>query len=76
MSKFRRYRETVAAEGVKPLSYVEWKLGRIAGKLEVAVATMAQKRGRQRLPQPRDALRLGRQPIPRRRAPGLLNVAA
>jgi hypothetical protein len=45
MSKFRRYRDSIAAEGVKPLGYLEWMLGRVAGKLEVAVAVLAQNRG-------------------------------
>ncbi|MFC5099135.1 hypothetical protein [Amycolatopsis plumensis] len=30
---------------VKPLTFTEWILGRIAGNLEVRAATMAQKRG-------------------------------
>jgi hypothetical protein len=45
MSKFRRYRDAIDADGVKPLGHLEWILGRIAGKLEVAVAVLAQKRG-------------------------------
>lgn len=45
ISKFRTYRALIAADGVKPLTFTEWLLGRIAGRLEVRVATMASKRG-------------------------------
>lgn len=45
IAKFRKYRSTVAADGVKPLTFTEWLLGRIAGQLEVRTAVMAQKRG-------------------------------
>ena len=45
ITKFRTYRDKIAADGVKPLSFTEWLLGRIAGRLEVRAATMAKKRG-------------------------------
>lgn len=45
ISKFRTYRARVAADGVKPLTFTEWMLGRIAGNLEVRAATMAEQRG-------------------------------
>lgn len=45
IAKFRKYRDKIAADGVKPLSFTEWLLGRIAGWLEVRAAFMAQKRG-------------------------------
>jgi hypothetical protein len=45
ISKFRAYRDTIAADGVKPLTFQEWLLGRIAGRLEVRVARLSQKRG-------------------------------
>jgi hypothetical protein len=45
IAKFRTYRDKIAADGVKPLTFTEWILGRIAGNLEVRAATMAQKRG-------------------------------
>lgn len=45
IAKFRKYRDTIAADGVKPLGFTEWLLGRIAGQLEVRTAVMAQKRG-------------------------------
>lgn len=45
IAKFRKYRDTIASDGVKPLSFTEWILGRVAGWLEVRTAVMAQKRG-------------------------------
>ncbi|HEX9226150.1 MAG TPA: hypothetical protein VF885_05785 [Arthrobacter sp.] len=45
IAKFRKYRSTIAADGVKPLGFTEWLLGRIAGQLQVRTAVMAQKRG-------------------------------
>lgn len=45
ISKFRTYRALIAADGVKPLTFTEWLLGRIAGRLEVRAATMAERRG-------------------------------
>jgi hypothetical protein len=45
ITKFRTYRDQIAADGVKPLTFTEWLLGRIAGRLEVRAATMASKRG-------------------------------
>lgn len=45
IAKFRKYRDAIAADGVKPLTFTEWLLGRIAGQLEVRAAVMAQKRG-------------------------------
>ncbi|QOT19398.1 hypothetical protein [Paenarthrobacter sp. YJN-5] len=45
ITKFRTYRNQIAADGVKPLTFTEWLLGRIAGRLEVRAATMASKRG-------------------------------
>lgn len=45
ITKFRTYRTLIAADGVKPLTFTEWLLGRIAGRLEVRAATMAKKRG-------------------------------
>jgi hypothetical protein len=45
IAKFRSYRDQIAVDGVKPLSFTEWLLGRIAGRLEVRAATMAKKRG-------------------------------
>jgi hypothetical protein len=45
IAKFRSYRDRIAVDGVKPLSFTEWLLGRIAGNLEVRAATMAERRG-------------------------------
>lgn len=45
LSKFRKYRATIAADGVRPITFTEWILGRMAGHLEVRAATMATKRG-------------------------------
>lgn len=45
ITKFRAYRAKIAADGVKPLGFTEWLLGRIAGNLEVRAATMAERRG-------------------------------
>jgi hypothetical protein len=45
ITKFRTYRDKIAADGVQPLSFIEWILGRAAGRLEVWAATMAKKRG-------------------------------
>lgn len=45
IEKFRYYRATVQAPGVKPLTFTEWFIGRIAGALEVRAATMAKSRG-------------------------------
>jgi hypothetical protein len=45
ITNFRTYRAQIAADGVKPLTFTEWLLGRIAGRLEVRAATMASKRG-------------------------------
>lgn len=45
ITKFRSYRAKIAADGVKPLTFTEWILGRAAGNLEVQAATMAKKRG-------------------------------
>lgn len=45
IAKFRKYRATIASDGVKPLTFTEWILGRIAGQLQVRTAFMAQKRG-------------------------------
>lgn len=44
LAKFRTYRETTAAEGVCPISFTEWWLGRLSGKLLVVTATMAKTR--------------------------------
>lgn len=44
ITKFRRYRDRIAAEGVQPLTVTEWLLGRAAGRLMVTAATMAAKR--------------------------------
>lgn len=45
IAKFRTYRDRIAADGVKPLTFTEWLLGRMAGRLEVRAATMAERRG-------------------------------
>jgi len=45
IAKFRKYRATVAADGVQPIGFLEWYLGRVAGHLIVKTATMAKKRG-------------------------------
>lgn len=45
ITKFRTYRDKIATDGVKPLTFLEWLLGRLAGRLEVAAATMAERRG-------------------------------
>ena len=45
ITKFRTYRDSIAADGVKPLTFTEWLLGRLAGNLEVRAATMATRRG-------------------------------
>lgn len=45
ITKFRNYRAKIAADGVKPLTFTEWLMGRIAGRLEVRVASMAKNRG-------------------------------
>jgi hypothetical protein len=45
IAKFRSYRDKITADGVKPVTFTEWLLGRIAGRLEVRAATMAKKRG-------------------------------
>lgn len=45
IAKFRKYRATIHAFGVKPLTFTEWLLGRVAGNLEVRAATMAKNRG-------------------------------
>lgn len=45
ITKFRTYRDKIATDGVKPLTFIEWLLGRAAGNLEVRAATMAERRG-------------------------------
>ena len=45
LSKFRKYRSTIATFGVRPITFREWYLGRLAGKLVASAAGMAQKRG-------------------------------
>lgn len=45
ITKFRNYRDKIAADGVKPLTFTEWILGRAAGNLEARAATMAERRG-------------------------------
>jgi hypothetical protein len=45
LSKFRKYRDTIAADGVRPITFREWYLGRLAGKVISSTAVMAQKRG-------------------------------
>lgn len=44
IAKYRKYRAKIHADGVKPLTFTEWLLGRIAGRLLVSVATMSAKR--------------------------------
>ncbi len=44
LAKFRMYRDATAADDVRPISFTEWWLGRLAGKLLVVTATMAQTR--------------------------------
>lgn len=45
LTKFRTFRASIAADGVKPVGFLEWYLGRLAGDLLVTTATMAKKRG-------------------------------
>lgn len=44
IAQYRKYRATIHTDGVKPLTFTEWLLGRIAGRLLVSVATMSAKR--------------------------------
>lgn len=44
-AKFRRYQQTIAADGVAPITFTEWYLGQVAGKIITATARMAQNRG-------------------------------
>lgn len=45
LKKFRRYQQAIAADGVAPITFTEWYLGRLAGKIGTATATMAMHRG-------------------------------
>jgi hypothetical protein len=45
IADFRKYRATVTTAGVPPVGFLEWALGRIAGRLIVTTAKMAKKRG-------------------------------
>lgn len=45
LANFRKYRATVTTSGIQPVSFLEWYVGRIAGRLLVATAKMAKKRG-------------------------------
>lgn len=45
LKKFRRYQQTIAADGVAPITFKEWCLGLIAGKIIGATAEMAMHRG-------------------------------
>jgi hypothetical protein len=45
LAKFRRYQQTIAADGVAPITFKEWYLGLIAGKIVGATAKMALNRG-------------------------------
>ena len=44
LAKYRAYRDLTATEDVRPIGFAEWMMSRIAGKLEVRVATLARKR--------------------------------
>lgn len=45
LGRFRKYRDAIAADGVAPVTFFEWALGRIAGSLLTRVATLAHARG-------------------------------
>ncbi len=45
LRRFRTYRETIAAAGVAPISFGEWALGLIAGRMLARAATLAHGRG-------------------------------
>ena len=45
LKKFRRYQQTVAADGVAPITFTEWYLGIVAGRIIGATAKMALNRG-------------------------------
>lgn len=45
LAKYRTYRDATAADDVRPISFTEWWLGKLAGKLLVVTATMAKTRG-------------------------------
>lgn len=45
IGKYRSYRKLISQPNVKPISFTEWLLGRISGKLLVAATAMAHKRG-------------------------------
>lgn len=44
LQKYRAYRETIATDDARPITFTEWWLGRLAGKLQVVTATMAKTR--------------------------------
>lgn len=43
--KFIDYRNHIAAHAVAPISWLEWKAGRISGRLQVYATRMAARRG-------------------------------
>ncbi|QOD05660.1 hypothetical protein [Pseudarthrobacter sp. BIM B-2242] len=45
LAKFRRYQQAIAADGVAPITFKEWYLGLVAGRIVTATAKMALNRG-------------------------------
>lgn len=45
LARFRTYRAAITAHGVRPVTFGEWALGRLAGHLLTRAATLAHGRG-------------------------------